>query len=192
MLHAIHDRRGDPDPARACRASTSTTTGAPCSTGSPTRTSATPWRATASTAPTGSRSSSCPSSGDQLARGGDISVAVTAVAAWARYLEGVDEQGRPIDVVDRRRSQLAPLARGSARDPGRPARPPRRVRRPRRPAAVRRRLPRRARRAARARRTRDRRGAPRLAMDSDVRASACTRVRGSEKRFRGNVFQKSD
>ena len=47
---------------------------------------------------------------DQLAAGGDISVAVTAVAAWARYLEGIDEQGRPYDVADRRRQQLVPLA----------------------------------------------------------------------------------
>ena len=46
---------------------------------------------------------------DQLAAGGDISVAVTAVAAWARYLEAVDEQGRPYDVADRRFEALAPL-----------------------------------------------------------------------------------
>ena len=54
----------------------------------------------------------------QLEHGGDISVAVTAVAAWARYLEGVDEQGRPIDVVDRRRSELEPWAARQRSDPG--------------------------------------------------------------------------
>jgi mannitol 2-dehydrogenase len=53
----------------------------------------------------------------QLAHGGDISVAVTAVAGWARYVEGVDEQGRPIDVVDRRRAQLAPYAARQHVDP---------------------------------------------------------------------------
>jgi mannitol 2-dehydrogenase len=46
----------------------------------------------------------------QLASGGDSSVSVVAVAAWARYLDGVDEQGRPIDVADRRLAQFAPLA----------------------------------------------------------------------------------
>jgi mannitol 2-dehydrogenase len=53
----------------------------------------------------------------QLAHGGDISVAVTAVAGWARYLEGVDEQGRPIDIVDRRSTQLAPYAARQRVDP---------------------------------------------------------------------------
>jgi mannitol 2-dehydrogenase len=47
---------------------------------------------------------------EQLASGGDISVSVVAVAAWARYLDGVDEQGRPIDVADRRFEQLGLLA----------------------------------------------------------------------------------
>lgn len=47
---------------------------------------------------------------DQLRAGGDISVAVTAVAAWARYLEGVDERGHSYAVQDRRWQQLSPLA----------------------------------------------------------------------------------
>jgi mannitol 2-dehydrogenase len=47
---------------------------------------------------------------DQLRAGGDISVAITAVAAWARYLEGVDEQGHSYPVQDRRWQQLSPLA----------------------------------------------------------------------------------
>jgi mannitol 2-dehydrogenase len=46
---------------------------------------------------------------DQLRLGGEITVAVTAVAAWARYLEGIDEQGRTYHVVDSRSSELAPL-----------------------------------------------------------------------------------
>jgi mannitol 2-dehydrogenase len=37
----------------------------------------------------------------QLAAGGPIERATAVVASWARYAEGVDEQGRPIQVVDR-------------------------------------------------------------------------------------------
>lgn len=46
---------------------------------------------------------------DRLSHGGDISVAVTAVAAWARHLEGVDDAGRTYEVADRRWEQLAPF-----------------------------------------------------------------------------------
>jgi mannitol 2-dehydrogenase len=38
---------------------------------------------------------------EQLARGGDVTCAALVVAAWARYAEGTDEQGEPIEVVDR-------------------------------------------------------------------------------------------
>ena len=37
----------------------------------------------------------------QLATGGEIRRSAGIVASWARYAEGVDEQGRPIEVVDR-------------------------------------------------------------------------------------------
>jgi mannitol 2-dehydrogenase len=47
----------------------------------------------------------------QLAAGGEIRCSAGVVASWARYAEGADEQGNPIDVVDRRRDSLAPLAR---------------------------------------------------------------------------------
>ena len=33
------------------------------------------------------------------------------VAAWARYAEGIDERGQPIDVVDPRRQELMAAAR---------------------------------------------------------------------------------
>jgi mannitol 2-dehydrogenase len=46
----------------------------------------------------------------QLASGGDIACAATVVAAWARYCEGVDEQGEPIEVVDPLRDRLMALA----------------------------------------------------------------------------------
>ncbi len=39
------------------------------------------------------------------------------VASWARYAEGVDEQGGAIDVVDRLKDSLVPLARRQRDDP---------------------------------------------------------------------------
>jgi mannitol 2-dehydrogenase len=47
----------------------------------------------------------------QLAGGGEIRRSAAVVASWARYAEGVDEQGEPIDVVDRLRDSLTKLAR---------------------------------------------------------------------------------
>jgi mannitol 2-dehydrogenase len=41
---------------------------------------------------------------DELAAGGPFRRAALVVAAWARYAEGVDEQGNPIDIVDNRRA----------------------------------------------------------------------------------------
>ncbi|MEV4350070.1 mannitol dehydrogenase family protein [Actinoplanes sp. NPDC049596] len=46
-----------------------------------------------------------------LASGGDILLSTAVVASWARYATGVDEQGQPIEVVDRLRDQLVELAR---------------------------------------------------------------------------------
>jgi mannitol 2-dehydrogenase len=37
---------------------------------------------------------------DNLATGGPIELAAATVASWVRYAEGVDEAGKPIDVVD--------------------------------------------------------------------------------------------
>jgi mannitol 2-dehydrogenase len=39
------------------------------------------------------------------------------VASWARYAEGVDEQGEPIEVVDRLRDGLVETARRQREDP---------------------------------------------------------------------------
>ena len=75
----------------------------------------------------------------QLAAGGPITRCAAVVASWARYAEGVDEQGEPIEVVDRLRDwsgrdRAAPTL-GRAR---RLHRQPRAVRRPgRRPAVLR-------------------------------------------------------
>jgi len=54
---------------------------------------------------------------EQLAAGGEIRRSAAIVASWARYAEGVDEQGEPIEVVDRLRDVLTPLARRQREDP---------------------------------------------------------------------------
>jgi mannitol 2-dehydrogenase len=54
---------------------------------------------------------------DNLASGGPVRLSAAVVAGWARYAEGVDEQGAPIDVVDRRRDSLLQRARGQRDDP---------------------------------------------------------------------------
>lgn len=54
---------------------------------------------------------------EQLARGGEIRRSAAIVASWARYAEGVDEQGEPIEVVDRLRDRLRELAQRQREDP---------------------------------------------------------------------------
>ena len=53
----------------------------------------------------------------QLAHDGEIARSALVVAAWARYAEGVDEAGDPIDVVDRRRDQVMERASRQAIEP---------------------------------------------------------------------------
>jgi mannitol 2-dehydrogenase len=48
---------------------------------------------------------------DQLAAGREIRRSAAVVASWARYAEGTDEAGQPIEVVDRFADQLTQLAR---------------------------------------------------------------------------------
>ncbi|QFZ18377.1 mannitol dehydrogenase family protein [Saccharothrix syringae] len=48
---------------------------------------------------------------DNLDAGGEVDLAAAVVAGWARYAEGVDERGEPIEVVDRLREPLAAAAR---------------------------------------------------------------------------------
>ena len=55
---------------------------------------------------------------EQLATGGEIKRSAAVVASWARYAEGVDERGEPIDVVDRYQDRLTSLARRERDDPG--------------------------------------------------------------------------
>jgi mannitol 2-dehydrogenase len=54
---------------------------------------------------------------EQLAAGRGIDRAALVVAAWARYAEGVDEQGEPIEVVDRLRDKLVERAQHNREDP---------------------------------------------------------------------------
>jgi mannitol 2-dehydrogenase len=46
-----------------------------------------------------------------LERGGEIRLSAAVVASWARYAEGVDERGQPIEVVDRLRETVMAAAR---------------------------------------------------------------------------------
>jgi mannitol 2-dehydrogenase len=47
----------------------------------------------------------------RLQDGGEVRRSAAVVASWARYAEGVDEQGEPIEVVDRLAARLGELAR---------------------------------------------------------------------------------
>jgi len=53
----------------------------------------------------------------QLDHGGEIRRSALVVASWARYAEGVDEQGEPIAVVDRRRDEVMARAVQQRDDP---------------------------------------------------------------------------
>ncbi|WP_111412605.1 mannitol dehydrogenase family protein [Billgrantia lactosivorans] len=54
---------------------------------------------------------------EQLEAGGEIRRSAAVVASWARYAEGVDEQGEPIVVVDRLKEELMALAAENRRRP---------------------------------------------------------------------------
>jgi mannitol 2-dehydrogenase len=54
---------------------------------------------------------------DNLRSGGPVRLSAAIVASWARYAEGVDEQGQPIEVVDRLADTLVPIARSQRDDP---------------------------------------------------------------------------
>lgn len=46
-----------------------------------------------------------------LESGGDFEQSALVIASWARYAEGVDEAGEPIEVVDRHRDKVMAAAR---------------------------------------------------------------------------------
>src|SRR5687767_6224309 len=54
---------------------------------------------------------------ENLAAGRDVPLSAAVVASWARYAEGVDEQGEPIKVVDRMAATLQQIAAQQQEDP---------------------------------------------------------------------------
>lgn len=54
---------------------------------------------------------------DNLAADRPVRLAAAAVASWARYAEGIDEQGEPIEVVDQLAPSLVPIARSQREHP---------------------------------------------------------------------------
>jgi mannitol 2-dehydrogenase len=54
---------------------------------------------------------------EQLKTGGEMRRSAAVVASWARYADGVDEQGQPIEVVDQLRDVLTPIAKRNRENP---------------------------------------------------------------------------
>jgi mannitol 2-dehydrogenase len=54
---------------------------------------------------------------ENLAAGRPVRMAAATVASWARYAEGVDEHGEPIEVVDQLADSLVPIARSQRSNP---------------------------------------------------------------------------
>ncbi|MGV0716063.1 mannitol dehydrogenase family protein [Mycolicibacterium sp. XJ662] len=54
---------------------------------------------------------------ENLRTGAPIRLSAATVASWARYAEGVDEQGQPIDVQDQLADVLVPLAQSQRQHP---------------------------------------------------------------------------
>jgi mannitol 2-dehydrogenase len=54
---------------------------------------------------------------ENLRRGGEVTLSAAVVASWARYAEGVDEQGQPIEIVDPLKDSLTANARRQREEP---------------------------------------------------------------------------
>jgi mannitol 2-dehydrogenase len=54
---------------------------------------------------------------ENLRSGAPVRLSAATVASWARYAEGVDEQGEPIDVQDQLADTLVPLAKSQRENP---------------------------------------------------------------------------
>ena len=54
---------------------------------------------------------------ENLVAGRSVAMSAAIVASWARYAEGIDENGEEIVVVDRLKDTLMPLARSQREDP---------------------------------------------------------------------------
>ena len=55
--------------------------------------------------------------GHNLTYGGPVARSAAVIASWARYAEGTDEAGRPIEIVDPRSAELTELASRQQADP---------------------------------------------------------------------------
>ena len=117
FLLGLHGRGGDADPEPGPGHRPRRVQARRSSSGSPTRRCATPSRGCAPRAPTASRSGSCRSSGTTSSTAAPSTLSAAIVASWARYAEGVDEQGEPIEVVDRLRDTVTAAAREQRDDP---------------------------------------------------------------------------
>lgn len=53
---------------------------------------------------------------DNLDRGGQVKMSAAIIASWARYAEGVDEQGEPITIVDNAEDKVRAAAQAQAED----------------------------------------------------------------------------
>jgi mannitol 2-dehydrogenase len=54
---------------------------------------------------------------ENLRDGGEVRLSAAVVASWARYAEGVDDQGQPIEIVDQLKDSLMANARRQREDP---------------------------------------------------------------------------
>jgi mannitol 2-dehydrogenase len=54
---------------------------------------------------------------ENLRTGAPVRLSAATVASWARYAEGVDEDGEPIDVQDQLADTLVPLAHSQRDNP---------------------------------------------------------------------------
>lgn len=54
---------------------------------------------------------------ENVAAGRDVALSAAVVAAWARYDEGVDEAGEPIEIVDQLSEELKELAQQQSEEP---------------------------------------------------------------------------
>jgi mannitol 2-dehydrogenase len=52
-----------------------------------------------------------------LASGAPVRLSAAIVASWARYAEGIDEDGNPIEVVDQLAASLIPIAQSQRENP---------------------------------------------------------------------------
>ena len=53
----------------------------------------------------------------ELDRGGPVRLSAAIVASWARYADGIDEHGAPIEIVDHRRDEVTALAARAQAEP---------------------------------------------------------------------------